>query len=72
MPLIHVLREMRAQIHAGVITLDEAAAKLGADPDVGLTETGARDLLSRPTADVEGEYRRVFETAEIAHRYWAS
>lgn len=70
MTLIEVLREERAKIHAGTTTLAEAAAKLGADPEVGLTEAGARDLLSRPTADVEGEYRRIFETAELQLRYW--
>lgn len=64
-PLIHVLRETRAQILAGATTLDEAAAVLGADPEVGLTDIGARDLLSRPTAEVDASYRRVFETAQL-------
>lgn len=71
-PLMQTLREMRAKIHAGTITLDEAAAQLGDDPDVGLTELGARDLLGKPSAEVEGEYRRIFENAELELRYLSS
>ena len=55
-PLIHHLREMRARINTGEITLDEAAAQIGADPETGLTESGARDLLSRPSAEVERDW----------------
>lgn len=68
-PLMQTLRETCAKIAAGSITLDEAAAQLGDDPDIGLTEVGARDLLSKPSAEVEREYRRIFETAELEHRY---
>ena len=71
-PLVQRLREMRAKIHAGAITLDEAAVRLGDDPDVGLTELGARDLLGKPSAEVEGEYRRIFESAELEHRFLSS
>lgn len=71
-PLMQTLREMRARIASGTITIDEAAAQLGDDPDVGLTELGARDLLGKPSAEVEGEYRRIFETAEMEHRFLTS
>lgn len=71
-PLMQTLREMRSKIVAGTITLDEAASQLGNDPDVGLAELGARDLLGKPSAEVEGEYRRIFETAEMEHRFLTS
>ena len=57
--LIHVLRETRA----GITTLDDASAALGADPEVGLTEAGARDLLTKPSAEVEQSYRTILAHA---------
>jgi hypothetical protein len=71
-PLVQTLREVRAKINAGTITLDEAAAQIGDDPNIGLTELGARDLLGKPSAEVKDEYRRIFETAELEHRYLTS
>lgn len=68
-PLVQTLREMRSRINAGTITLDQAAAQLGDDPNIGLTELGARDLLGKLSDEVEGEYRMIFETARL-ERDW--
>lgn len=60
-PLIDQLRDYRARIHSGNLTLESAAQELAADPRHALTEEQARDLLTRPVADVEAEYVRTFE-----------
>lgn len=71
-PLIELLRATQAQIEAGTVTLDEAADALGADPEIGLTEVGARSVLSRPIDEVEQSYRRTFETAKLEHDWLKS
>jgi hypothetical protein len=53
------LRYYRARVASGALTLDEAARALSAETDGGLTEYGARDLLSQPVADVEAAYTQL-------------
>lgn len=62
-PLIHTIRELRAKVASGTMTLDEAAAELVAAQGSKATLVGARDLLSRRTADVEESYVRNQNTA---------
>lgn len=43
------------------LTLEEAARALSQEPEIGLTETGALDLLSQPPADVKAQYVAAIE-----------
>lgn len=55
-PLIHTIRGLRAKVAAETLTLDEAATQLVAASE--MTMVGARDILARPSADVEAHYLR--------------
>lgn len=59
--LIEQLREYRARIHSGNLSVEEATQALARDWSNDLTQAEARELLGRPVAEVEAAYVQSFE-----------
>ncbi|MFI6986061.1 hypothetical protein ACIBSV_46915 [Embleya sp. NPDC050154] len=60
--LFDQLREYRAKIASGALTPAEAAGLLASQHRI--TEVGAAEMLAKPVAEIEADYRRIRERAE--------